>query len=57
MKKTDIDKFIVALEAKNSWGKNEVIDLFKEGNYPLTTLITPATLMVYQDSDSKGGFK
>lgn len=25
-----------------------------KGNYPLTTLITPAILMVYQDSDSKG---
>ena len=30
---------------------------YKLGNYPLTTLITPARLMVYQDRDSKGGFK
>ena len=30
MTKSDIDRFIQALEQKNSWGKNEVIDLFKE---------------------------
>jgi len=29
MTKADIDKFIVQLEQKNSWGKNEVIDMFK----------------------------
>lgn len=30
MTKTDINAFIKALESKNSWGKNEVIDLFRE---------------------------
>lgn len=30
MTKANIDKFISELEKKNSWGKNEVIDLFKE---------------------------
>lgn len=38
MNKADIDKFITALEAKNSWGKNEVIDLFKE--WVIETLLT-----------------
>lgn len=36
--KPDVQKFIVALEAKNSWDKNEVIDLFKE--WLIETLMT-----------------
>lgn len=30
MNKPDINAFVAQLEKKNSWGKNEVIDLFKE---------------------------
>lgn len=30
MNKAAIDAFISELEKKNSWGKNEVIDLFRE---------------------------
>ena len=41
MTKAQIDTFIMELEKKNSWGKNEVVDLFKDWVI-ITLLNTPA---------------